>query len=104
MIQIPRQLKDWRFILLGYHSKEPIEKDWQNTSNYAYDDSKLLAHLAEGKNYGVLLGRYNKANHIVIDADSPELEKLVREKLPATFSVRTGSGGLHFYYVIPDAD
>src|SRR5712692_11102820 len=90
MITIPRQLHGCRFILLRPHGKEPIESNWHTTSNYSHDDPKVLAHLAADGNYGVLLGNYNGGDiqYVVIDADDASLEKLIKEKLPPTFTVR----------------
>ena len=46
-IEIPIQFRkrEFRFVLLDRESKRPIEKDWQNTNNYEFDNPKLLKHL-----------------------------------------------------------
>jgi len=98
--KIPEQLRDWRFIRLKPRTKEPLENDWATTANYDYDDPRLQEHLANGGNYGVLGGVYKNADHVILDCDDPYLEKLVREKLPNTFTVRTPSGGAHFYFLV----
>ena len=101
-INIPKQLQqpEFRFILIPRREKRPIEKGWQKEdgANYRYDDPKLLQHLAKGGNYGVLCG---PGGLVVLDADNVErLEKLGSlKKLPSTFTVRTGSGGLHLYFI-----
>lgn len=96
-MDIPNQLKkeEFRFILINKESKVPIEKDWQTKNNYRYDDPKLLNHISKG-NYGVLLGH---GGLIVIDADTEEFAKEIEKKLPETFTVETGSGGRHYYYL-----
>ena len=93
--RIPSQLHDWQFILVKARSKEAFEKDWPTTANYAHDDPRLLAHLATGGDYGVLAG----PDHVIIETDSGELQRLVEEKLPPTFTQRSpGHGGKHFFY------
>src|SRR5437899_10460801 len=79
---IPKQLERHRFILVKPRSKEAFEKDWQNTSNYAYDDPKLREHLQSGNNYGVLAG----AMHAIVECDDPQLEKLIERELPPPFT------------------
>ncbi|MFA7122106.1 MAG: hypothetical protein WC277_11550, partial [Bacilli bacterium] len=51
---IPEQLHGCRFILVKARDKPAIEKGWQTTANYAYDDPRLVAHIAAGGNYGVM--------------------------------------------------
>jgi len=89
---IPKQLQnpEFRFCLLRKQSKIPFEKDWQNRG-YLFDDEKLLNHLKQGGNYGVI-GGYG--NLIILDKDS--------DKLPIeleTFCIETGRGGKHFYLI-----
>lgn len=100
-ITIPPQLhnKQFRFLLLRHNGKEAIEKDWQNTHNYQFDDPKLLDHLANGGNYGII-GGYG--NLVLLDADSPEVTRVGEEKLPSTFTVKTGSPESykkHYYFI-----
>lgn len=102
MIEIPEQLRqpEFRFVLVRPGEKKAFESSWQRTANYSYDDEELLAHLREEGNYGVLCG---KGDLIVIDADHPSFAEHIRASLPATFTVRSGSGkGLHFYYLCRD--
>lgn len=95
MIQIPEQLKDWRFILINHREKIPLEKNWPTTANYSYNDPKLLDYLKKEGNYGVL----GSENHVIIDGDTLEIQRAVEEHLPSTFTVRTGRGGKHYYYI-----
>ena len=107
MIIIPHQLKnkDFRFILIAAGGpsprKRPLEVGWQNTNNYNYFDYRLTDWIKDDKNYGVCCGYGNLA---VIDADDPVIDRLVETKLPPTFTIVTGSGGVHYYYLIPDLD
>ena len=98
---IPEKLKnlDFRFVLINKGTKRPFEKDWQNTANYNFEALKLKEHIQKNQNYGVLGGYGNLA---IIDCDLPQAEHAVEKYLPKTFSVRTGRGGRHFYYICKD--
>ena len=98
MIEIPPQLQrpDFRFILLEPRNKIPIESAWTTSNNYSFDSAKLSEHLKNGGNYGMLCGIGGLA---VVDADTPEIREIVT-KLPKTFTVRTGSGGQHSYFLV----
>jgi len=100
--EIPDQLKrndKLRYILIRKDEKKklPVEKEWQIKRNYAANEPKLRGWIRGGGNYGVLTGL---GSLVVFDADEVEhLNQLgVLKKLPETFTVRTGGGGLHFYY------
>jgi len=122
---IPEQLQnpDFRFVLLGkwnewtnVHTKEkkiftpeeyksidtktwkpegkkPQEYDWQH-NGLRFNDKKVHNHIINlGLNFGII-GGYGELR--IIDIDNPELaEKL--ESCFETFTVKTGSGGRHFY-------
>jgi putative DNA primase/helicase len=98
MIQIPSQLKnkEFKFIKIKQKGKSPIEKDWTTTNNYDFDDPKLIEHLSTDNNYGVVCGY---ANLIVIDFDDESLQNEIANKLPKTFTVKSGGGLLHKYYI-----
>jgi hypothetical protein len=106
-IEIPDQLKNayFRFIKIAMHDvnarKRPIESGWQIENNYQYNDNEILDWINENYNYGVVCGYGNLA---VIDADHEEIEFIVENRLPRTFTVKTGSGGKHYYYIIPDLE
>jgi len=98
-IIIPEQLQnpEFRFILLRRKDKKPMEEKWQSKNNYKFDDEKLLKHIQEGNNYGIIGG--NK-NLIFIDADSEEINEKCK-LLPDSFKIKTGSPELyknHYYY------
>jgi len=83
-------------ILNGH--KKPEGRRWSTKANYPYDHGLLAGYLAEGHNYGVLTGI---GGLVVLDVDDlARLEALgIIGKLPETFTVRTGRGGLHFYLI-----
>lgn len=94
-IEIPIQFRKrkFRFVLLDRESKRPIEKDWQNTNNYEFDNPKLLKHLEMGGNYGILMGR---GRLICFDLDNPNLVSYYDEKFKDTLIVETGSKKRHY--------
>gem|GEM_PF-2012986 len=103
-IGIPEQLRGCQFILVKPKDKPAIEKGWQTTANYAYDDPRLLAHIAAGGNYGVMPA----GGVCILDADKTDrlMEMGVLDRLIETFVVRTGRKdgfGSHFYLRCPDA-
>ena len=85
-----------RFTKIRYRSKRPIEKGWTKRP-YTYD--QILPHIGRHTNYGVLTGYGGLA---VADADTKDLADIIERKLPATFTVQTGSGGRHYYYKCPE--
>lgn len=101
MISIPKQLQDkkFRFIKIISGTKRAQEKDWTMTYNYKFDEKEFKDYLKTADSYGVIGGFGNLA---IVDCDEEELAKDVLFKLPKTFTVKTGSGKYHIYYVIPD--
>jgi hypothetical protein len=104
--RIPSQLhrEEFRFVPIWAGSKRPFEPKWnvEGGNNYRYDDPKLAAYLLEGHNWGTCTGM---GNLIIFDSDNEiRLKELgISDALPDTFIVRTGGGGLHRYYICPDA-
>ena len=96
MVEIPFQLQkeDLRFVLIQPKTKRPFENDWQN-KGYKFNDPKLIEHLSNGGNYGII-GGYGKLRFI--DCDNKEFAEEMKKKLPLTFTVKTGSGGNHLYF------
>ena len=100
MIEIPDELERdvFRFILLPRGQKAPPEPNWTRnmTKQYRYDDPKLLEHLKNDGNVGIVCG---KGRLLIIDADSKEFENWLENNLPKTFTVLTPTKKLkHFYY------
>ena len=91
---LPAQLQNinFGFVKLGKRSKMPFEKNWQNNP-YAFEEIQLWVD--QGGNYGVLGGH---GNLVVIDDDTGEIGKIVQEKLPPTFIVKS-SRWCHYYYI-----
>ena len=102
-ITIPEKLRDvrFRFIKIRPKSKKASEKSWQESYNYKYDEVAFKDYLKTAEGYGVLCGCGKLA---VIDCDTLELAKHLLLTLPATFSITTGSKGLHLYYTIEDLE
>jgi len=126
-MKIPKQLQnpDFRFVLLGKWNvwkntedkklflvkpeaydkldkkkfkplgKAPFEKSWATENNYKFNDVKLLNHIEEGKNFGII-GGHGKLR--ILDIDSKKLGEEFEKKLN-TFTIKTGSGGRHFYFL-----
>lgn len=92
---IPKQLNNLKFCRIKKRSKAPFEKDWVN-KHYSYEE---ITPFLQMENYGILCGYENLA---VIDCDNDALRIAIETILPKTFSVKTGSGGTHFYYFIPN--
>ncbi|MFA5103430.1 MAG: DUF3987 domain-containing protein, partial [Candidatus Thermoplasmatota archaeon] len=94
---IPTQLRrpELRFIKVAPRDKIPVEKDWQNTKNYAWDDPELVRWITTGGNYGIL----PRGGICVIDID--DIGAAVNLGIIDhfdTFTVRSGSGkGIHAY-------
>lgn len=94
-MKIPKQLLNpkFRFVLLKKGAKTPFERGWQ-TKGYRYDDEKFLKYINDG-NYGVIGGCGDLR---ILDIDDEKLAKEFSMKIK-TFSVRTGGGGMHFYFL-----
>jgi hypothetical protein len=95
---------EFRFVPIWSGTKVPFERRWNvpgSDTNYRYDDPKLAAYLLEGHNFGICTGM---GGLNIFDADElTRLQELgILDDLPATFSVRTGGGGLHKYYICRD--
>jgi putative DNA primase/helicase len=96
-MEIPQQLKQKgiKFVLLEKGGKKPFQKEWQNKSIY-FDDIELKQHIDLGGNYGVMGGGEKKL--VIIDFDNERIQEEICNKLPITFTIKTGSGKLHKYF------
>jgi len=92
---IPMQLNECEFLKVGHRAKRPIEANWVKNS-YSYNE--IMPWVEKSNNYGVLCGVNGLT---VLDIDDPELLDDAK-LLPPTFTVKTGSGGYHLYYIIKD--
>ena len=96
--KLPKQLQSdcFGFVKLSGKTKKPFEKEWQNKP-YTYEG--IQSWIEKGHNYGVLGGH---GDLVVIDADTNEIDKVVKDELPPTFTVRTPLKGHHYYYICKD--
>jgi hypothetical protein len=95
------RVEDFRFVPILNGHKKPEGARWSTDANYPYNHAVMAGYLAEGHNFGILTG---VGGLVVLDVDDiARLEALgIIEKLPETFTVRTGRGGLHFYLLCPE--
>lgn len=96
MEPLPNKLQNrsLRFILVRPNDKPPIESRWQHENNYEYDDPKLINHLTNGGNVGIVCGKQSDGLR-VLDDDSPnnELIKIFEDTFGRTLRIRD-----HFYF------
>jgi putative DNA primase/helicase len=88
----------------------PLDRGFGKTGDYAqqrYPIGPIRKHAAAGGNLGVRTGKQSTC--FVLDVDprngGDESLALLVEKygaLPATYTVRSGGGGWHFYFRLPD--
>lgn len=74
--------------------KQPVERGWKNS--HGLTAAAAHAWLAKGGNVGLLCGEPS-GRLIVVDIDGER-----PPGLPETPTVRTGGGGLHLYYFVPE--
>ncbi len=100
---IPKRLcrPEFRFIEIPPGEKGPKIKGWQSSAAKPYNSFGLYSHLRAGGNYGVVLGY---GNLIVVDVDDVKAMGFRLHTLPKTFTVRTGRGGYHLYYICDGID
>lgn len=95
-IELPKQLKNpgFRFCLLKPKEKTPFETDWQHKRNYGYDSPRLIEHLNNNGNIGIIAGYGNLR---ILDIDNVDYAQEIMNKLPETFTIKTGNNGFHLY-------
>lgn len=82
-------LKDNYWNPLG---KVPMDPAWQTTNNYTFNHPLIQAH---NFNIGIVCG---PGRLKVLDCDNLDFAISMSKLFPKTFSVRTGGGGLQFYF------
>ena len=94
---IPTILQDdkLRFCRVRKGTKKPFEDEW---TKKLYTWQEIKKHLPK-ENYGVLCGHGGIA---VIDSDNVNFQLAVENMLPETYRVKTGGGGTHNYFFIPE--
>ena len=98
---LPTQLQDINFgfrEITQQKSKNPLRKIGRISHIHT---KKFNRGLMQGGNYGVLGGC---GDLIVIDADTPEIDEVVKSKLQPTFTVKTPRCGHHYYYICKDIE
>lgn len=97
-MMIPEKLKipGVNFVLLKKGEKIPFQQGWQK-KKIGFNSIELIEHIKAGGNYGVMGG--GEAELIIIDFDDEDVQTEAYSKLPKTFTVMTGSGLLHKYYL-----
>lgn len=99
-ITIPQQLimAGARFILVGKNSKAAIEPEWE-LNNYDATSPRLLNHISDGGNYGVI----TRNGLCVLDIDNPDEFRKRNPNLPKSFMVTRDNGASgHYYFKCPD--
>lgn len=97
---IPKQLKEWQFILLSPKTRIPIAemRGWANNREQitlTHDSQKLAEHMQNGGNYGVTTDKHC----FVVAADTKEVEQAIEQRLPKTFTVQSPRHKTkHFYF------
>jgi len=93
-MKIPKQLQnpEFRLVLIKPKDKAPYEMQWQSVRNYHPQHKRLEVHKG---NLGIIAGY---GNLLILDIDDL---KLIDEfdKKTNTFTVKTGSGGRHYYFL-----
>lgn len=97
MIEIPKQIQNFNFVLTGGNDgKKPIEKKWQNLIHKS-DDLILQEHLSNGGNYGVQSNNssviINEESYflVIVDFDNKEFQDNIIKQFPETFTTTSGS-------------
>ncbi len=95
-MNIPKELQkpEFRFVLIKPKLKAPFEYNWQNKNNYCFD--KIPTH---NGNLGIIAGY---GGLIILDIDDKKLIEEFEKKLN-TFTVKTGGGGRHFYFICDES-
>lgn len=89
-----------RLIKVKFHSKEALERNWQNRKNYGYRSQELRTWILNGGNYGITCP---SGFCCCVDADTHEIQEALDNLLPQTFRWSTGKEG-HFQYIYFVAD
>lgn len=88
--------------------KKPAEREFLTKNNYQLPSLAIEGWVRGGGNYGILAGFPNENGEELIIFDADLIERLrdlgVLQRLPLTFTVRTGGGGEHRYYWIVGLD
>ena len=95
-MEIPKQLENFNFVLIGGDGKQPIEKGWQKKI-HKIDCPIFQKNIQDGKNYGVQGNNsqvvINDETYflVIIDFDKREFQDKVINLFPETFTTTSGS-------------
>jgi len=92
MINIPKQIEKFNFVLIQGQTKKPFEKEWHKKIHKKFDKD-FQEHIKQGNNYGVQSNNSFIGNKflIVIDFDTKEFQDKVINLFPKTFTTTSGS-------------
>jgi len=95
-VDFPRELQRFgKLLRLKKESKEPLVSP--KGPFHKFTDPTIQNWISGGNNIGFSL---DSTDLIVLDSDSDRFESYVRNHLPETLTIQSGSGGYHFYYQI----
>lgn len=99
--------RGWSVIPLREGGMLPVEREWQNRGRRTRAEVEAAWSLYPGANIGIVTGRVSGLWVLDIDPDnggSAALAGLVQAygRLPETYVVRTPSGGMHYYFLLPE--
>ena len=96
-IGFPRELQRFtKVIKIRKQDKRPVSST--KGPFYKFTDPSIQNWIDEGGNIGFVLE--GSSDLVVIDSDSDQLTSYIDEKLPSTLTIKTGSGGYHYYFRI----
>jgi len=83
MINIPKQIEKFNFVLIQGQTKKPFEKEWHKKIHKKFDKD-FQEHIKQGNNYGVQSNNSFIGNKflIVIDFDTKEFQDKVINLFP----------------------
>jgi len=103
MNDIPEVFKrdGYKFVL--EKDKKPIERNWNKTNNYKYNDIQLINWINNNGDVALLIPN----NIIVIDLDIAKFDEKYTDKilseLPKTLTIKSKNNGIHLYYKLKNA-
>lgn len=98
-MKLPKQLQNEEFSFIRLKGKDPSisGSGWQKQI-HRFQEAEAL--LQANHNYGVMTGH---GGLIILDADADAVSDVVDvSRLANTFTVKTGSGKKHYYYICPE--
>lgn len=105
---------EWAFLRVRSRSKIPVVKGWQKNVPDPKNSSRVMTHVANGGNYGIVCGEasgifvvdYDKyKSGITFDTDTFVLvnpDGTVNTRLADTLTVASPRGGIHQYFLLPE--